>query len=252
MSEDVGFIGEKQLLARLPISRRTLGILPSDATLFFSVEHFSPISAGEIPDDAAIVKRALEYAPMLGLAPASLTTRRFYTHLCDTDNSANNFCGRGVFFPRCLDGIAFFSAADDGESAEGFSMELGGHGKIQAFSVRWSKIERLKNERTASPDEMTHCIRAHKAIVLPNFQEGDFARLRELATAKKFTITKIMPFYGEGMFGDMPTNGVPCEFATPFAELEAVADFGNSNAPVKLLCPILSSEVRRLLAERVK
>src|SRR5271166_6444658 len=25
MSEDVGFIGEKQLLARLPISRRTLG-----------------------------------------------------------------------------------------------------------------------------------------------------------------------------------------------------------------------------------
>jgi hypothetical protein len=229
-----------------------LGVLPSDATLFFSVKHFSPVSAGEIPDDAAIVKRALEYAPMLGLAPTNLTTRRFYTHLCDTDNSVNNLCGRGVFFPRCLDGIEFFSAADDGESAEGFSMELGSHGKIQAFSVRWSKMERFNNERTASQGEITRCIKAHKAIVMPNFKDGDFARLRELATAKKFTIIKITPYYSEGMFGDMPTNGVPCGFAMPFVELEAVADFGISNAPVKLLSPILSSEIRRLLAERVK
>jgi hypothetical protein len=83
---------------------------------------------------------------------------------------------------------------------------------------------------------------------MPNGDEENyFDRLKTLASAKKLTITKITPYYGEGMFGDVPTNDVPCKYATPFAELEAVADFGNSNATVRLLSPILSSEVRRLL-----
>jgi hypothetical protein len=38
-------------------------------------------------------------------------------------------------------------------------------------------------------------------------------------------------------------------FATPFAELEAVADFGNSNATIRFVAPILSSEVNRLLGK---
>jgi hypothetical protein len=33
------------------------------------------------------------------------------------------------------------------------------------------------------------------------------------------------------------------------AELEAVADFGNSNTTVRLLSPIISSEVSRLLGK---
>ena len=68
-----------------------------------------------------------------------------------------------------------------------------------------------------------------------------------LAKAKAFTITNITPYYGEGVFGEVPTNDVPPEFVTPFAELEAVAEFGNSNATVRLLSPIISSEVNRLL-----
>jgi hypothetical protein len=68
-----------------------------------------------------------------------------------------------------------------------------------------------------------------------------------LAKAKAFTITKIEPCYSEGVFGEVPTNDVPPEFVTPIAELEAVADFGNSNATVRLLSPIISSEVNRLL-----
>ena len=51
---------------------------------------------------------------------------------------------------------------------------------------------------------------------------------------------------------EMPTNDVPCKFATPFAELEAVADFGNSNTTVRLMSPILSSEVSRLLSNMPK
>ena len=39
----------------------------------------------------------------------------------------------------------------------------------------------------------------------------------------------------------------PSRFVTPIAELEVIADFGNSNATVRLLSPIISSEVSRLL-----
>ena len=90
-------------------------------------------------------------------------------------------------------------------------------------------------------------------MVLPNPDEEDyFVRLKRLANAKKLTITKITPYYGEGVFGEVPTNDVPCKFATPFAELEAVADFGNSNATVQILSPILSSDVIRLLESKTK
>jgi hypothetical protein len=226
-----------------------LGIRPADANLYFSIANFAPVSQKEIPDDETIIKLARKYAPQLGLDPAKLAREEIYNHSCDTDQAANAVCGRGVFFPRQFDGISFFSAADNGESAEGFSIEFGERGKIQAFSVRWSDVERYKNERTASPDEIIRCIQAHKAIVMPNFRDDDFDRLKKLATAKKFTITKITPYYGEGMFDEVPTNDAPCEFATPFAELEAVADFGNSTATVRLLSPVLSSEVSRLLAK---
>jgi hypothetical protein len=43
------------------------------------------------------------------------------------------------------------------------------------------------------------------------------------------------------------TTDTPCEYATPFAELEAVADMGDKQVPVKILSPILSAEVARLL-----
>jgi hypothetical protein len=226
-------------------------IRPGDAHFHFSIPNYSPVSEKEIPDDETIIKLARKYAPQLGLDPVKLAQGKIYTHFCDTDQTTNNVCGRGVFFSRHLDGIGFFSAADDGESAEGYSMEFGEHGKIVAFSVLWSDVEHYKNENTASQDEITRCIREHKAIVMPNFKDDDFDRLKKLATAKKFTITKITPYYGEGMFRDLSTD-VPSEFATPFAELEAVADFGSSNAAVKLLAPILSSETSRLLETKAK
>jgi hypothetical protein len=85
---------------------------------------------------------------------------------------------------------------------------------------------------------------------MPNADEDTyFQRVKTLANAKTFTVTKITPYYGEGIFGEVPTNDMPPEFVTPFAELEAVADFGNSKATVRLLSPIISSEVDRLLAK---
>ena len=224
-----------------------LGIVPKDAYLYYSVASYAPLSPQDIPNDKAIMSLARQDAPRLNLTPAELTQSRIYTHWSDTDAS-RSVCGRGVFFPRQLDGISFFSADDNGDGAEGFSIEFGGHGKVQAFSVRWSEVEHYKNERTASLDEITRCIRAHKTIVMPNFQPDDFIQLRNLAATKKLTITKVTPYYGEGLFGDVPTNDVPYGFATPFAKLDAVADFGTSNVTVRLLSPIIASEANRLLS----
>lgn len=232
------------------------GIRPGDANLYYSLPNYSTGSGEQLPSDDTITARAWKYASQLGLDPAQLVQERIYTHSCDTDQNGqatNHVCGRGVFLSRQLDGITFFSADNEGTSAEGFSIEFGSHGQIRFFTFRWSTVERYESQQTASTQEITHCIRAHKTIVLPNHDDEDyFARLKRLADAEKLTITKITPYYGESVFGEVPTNDVPCKFATPFAELEAVADFGNSNATIKLLSPILSSETSRLLGTKVK
>ena len=224
----------------------------SDAAINFQSSDYKNGSPEGIPTDETIAKSARKYAPQLGLDPDHLTESSFFTHSFNVDrvgkDTTNFVCGRGIFLARLLDGINFFSADKAGDGAEGFSIEFGSYGQIRFFSFRWSDVERYEKQQTASSQEIINCLKAHKAIVLPNVDEEDyFARLKKLAGAKKFTITKITPYYGEGMFGEVPTNDVPCKFATPFAELEVVADFGNSNTIVRLVSPILSSEVDRLL-----
>ena len=44
-----------------------------------------------------------------------------------------------------------------------------------------------------------------------------------------------------------PPGDEPSKFITPVAELQAVAHVGTSNVTVRLVSPILSSEVARLL-----
>ena len=227
-------------------------INPDDAAINFQSPNYKNGSPDNLPADEAIARSAWDYAPRLGLDPTHMTASGYFTHSFDvggTSKGTTNFvCGRGIFLSRQLDGISFFSADSEGSAAEGFSIEFGSHGQIRFFSVRWSELTRYQNQPTASLQEITDCIKAHKIIVLPNADEEDyFVRLKKLATARKLTVTKITSYYGEGMFGEAPTNDVPCGFATPFAELEATADFGNSNAVVRLVSPIISSEVRRLM-----
>ena len=237
-----------------PGPRRTIfGIRPGDANLYYSVPNYGQGSGEQLPSDEMITTQAWKNASQLGLDRAQLVQERIYEHLCETEQKGkmtNHVCGRGVFLSRQLDGIAFFSADNEAEGAEGFSVEFGSHDQIRFFSLRWSNVERYDHQKTASPEEIVHCIREHKTIVLPNPDEVDyFARLKKLANARKLTITRITPYYGEGVFGEVPTNDVPCKFATPLAELEAITDLGNGNAPVRIISPIISSEVRRLLGK---
>ena len=225
-------------------------ITPADATLSFYSPDQNHLTQN-IPNDATVDKLARDCALKLGVDLAQVVEKPPTSHFnTDTNDNklTNQICGRGVFLCRQLDGIEFFSANDEGDGAEGFGIEFGSYGLIRSFSLCWSEVARYKSEHTTCPQEIIHCIRAHKTIVMPNGDEKNyFDRLKKLAGAKKLTITKITPCYGAGVFGEVPTNDVPCKFVTPFAEMEAVADFGSSNATVKLLSPIISSEVVRLL-----
>jgi len=232
-------------------------IRPADANLSYYMPNCITIPAKEIPSDETIAKRAWEYALKLELDPAKLVQQSFYTRLCstieDVQDATTNICGRGIFLSRQLDGVTFFSANNEGDGAEGFSIAFGSHEEIRSFSLRWSNVEHYTNQPIASQQQIIACMQAHKTIVLPNLVEEDFfGRLRALARAKKLTITKITPYYGEGILGEIPSNDAPCEFVTPFAELEAVADFGGSNAAVRLVVPILSSEANRLMGIKAK
>lgn len=220
-------------------------IRPADACLYY-LPGGGPVSQKEIPNDEVIIRTARRTARLLGLDQSELKQDKIFTRWMDEDQDTHNILGRGVFFPRQLDGIRFFSMSDSGDATEGFSMEFGERGQIRGFSVRWSDLERDRNQRVATEDEITRCIRAHKAIIVPNFKPDDFAWLKTLAGAKKLTILKVIPYYGEGAFGEIPTNDAPYAYATPFAELEAVADVGDTRVPVKLLSPILSAEISRL------
>jgi hypothetical protein len=236
-----------------PAGHTIFAITPGEAYLYYSMPNYTAGSGKEIPNDETVARRAWKYASQLGLDPAMLVQKTFYTHVCETDQNGeptHPVCGRGVFLSRQLHGVAFFSARDQGDGAEGFSMEFGRHGQIRFFSLRWSTLEPYERQQTISPQEIIRCIRAHKTFVLPNGNEaGFFERLNRLASAKKLTITNITPYYWDFVFGEMPTNDVPCRFATPLAELEAVADFGNSNATVRLISPIIASDASRLLGK---
>lgn len=222
-------------------------ITPASATISFSPgqDH----STSNVPHDDVLVKRAWVYANQFGVDSKQVELQEMTTQFNQDENGndlADQICGRGVFLSRLLDGISFSNYGDNGGNG-GFWIEFGSNGKIRAFSLVWPDLRRDALQPTASPQEIIACIRAFKTLMLPNHQETDyFQRLKSFANVKKLTVTKITPYYMEGFYGTTPTNITPPQIIAPFAELKAVADFGNSNATVKLLAPILSSEISRL------
>jgi hypothetical protein len=231
-------------------------IRPGYATMYYEMPRSDTGSGAGIPSDATIAKHAWDEAIRLGIDPKQLKLKNLTSHFWSPDEKGrditNRLCGRGVFLSRQLDGILFFGSGDN-DWNEGFWIEFGSQGHIRAFSLNWPNLERYKIHQTASPKQIMDCIRAQKVMVLPNDDEPNyFARVKNLAKAKNLIIGKITPYYGEGVFGETPKDDVPPEFMTPIAELEAVANFGNSNATARIISPILSSEVIRLLQKRAK
>ena len=154
----------------------------------------------------------------------------------------------GVSFPLQIDGIQFY------DDPEGFSFQqFGSHGKIRSFRLALPNLEREQNSPTASPQQIIACIRVFKTASPPNGEEPDyFGRIKNLAKAIKLTVTKITPYYNEGAYGEVSSNNESPKYVLPMGELEAVADFGNSNLTVRFFSPVLSSDAIRLLTVKSK
>ena len=230
-------------------------INPGYASMNFS----SPLQTNttqEIPGDETVISWAWRYAERLGVDPAQVAFKDIALQF-NTDTNDNKLpdqiSGRGVFLARVIDGVQYIGNGNDGFASEGFWIEFGSYGLIRNFCLIWPDLKRIEQNPTASPQQIIACIQAHKTIVFPNDDEPNyFARVKNLAKARTFTITKVTPYYSEGVYGEMPTNDEPSKIVAPIAELEAVADFGDSNTTVRLISPVLSSDVKRLLGKQTK
>ena len=207
-------------------------ILPDLGQMSFTLGDRAADSPEQIPKDEAAVKRAWDCLLKLGIDR---------TQFVKTNAAASGVYG--VFLPRQIDGIEVYGGS------EGFQIQFGKQ-KVLQFCLLFPNLERNAQSQVASPQQIIACIRAFKTPSPPNGDEPDyFGRIKSLAKAKKLTISKITPYYGEGIYGEAPTNGESPKIVVPIAEIEAIADFGNSNATVRLLSPILSSEASRLLGK---
>jgi hypothetical protein len=212
-------------------------IEPDEGRISFSLGDRAPDSPDKIWTNQATIERAWNCLAQLGVDQ---------TQFVKTNAAGSG--AWGIFLPRLIDGIKVY------DQSEGFSFQqFGKDGKIREFGLMLPVLQREIEGQTATPLQIIASIREFKTPSLPDGDEPDyFGRIKHLAKARKLTITGITPYYGEGIYGEMPTNGEPSKIATPIAQLEAIADFGSSNATVKLFVPILASEANRLLRPEQK
>jgi hypothetical protein len=227
-------------------------ITPKTGTIFYGLPH-PGTNTTNIPTDRTLVQRAWACAAQFGVDPAQIAFKEMTSRFNQDENYndlTNQLCGRGVFLSRQLNGILFSGNGQDGES-QGFWIEFGSHEQVRAFSFVWPDLQRGELQQSASSQQIIACIRAFKTMSPPNGNEENyFERLKNLAKAKKLTITKITPYYSDGVYGKSPTGDDLPKIITPIAQLEADVDFGESNTTVKLLSPIVSSEVIKLFGNK--
>jgi len=155
----------------------------------------------------------------------------------------NGICARGIFLSA--NWIVLVSLVMRIMARKVFQLSLEVAGKFVPFFFVWPNLESDHKSLAASlTNYPVHS--EHKVIVLPDDEPNYFGRIKMLAKAKAFTITKITPYYGEGVLGKCRKRRVTGN-CNSFRELEAVADFGNSKTTVRLLSPIITSEGDRLL-----
>lgn len=207
-------------------------MMPDEGIIQFDLGDRWPDNPNEILADRAAVEYAWNCLAWLGVDRTQFVK--------------TNVGSPGVSFPRQIDGIRFTC------EIEGFSIQqFGKERKLRFFALTLPELQRTTNGLTASPQEIIACIRAFKTPILPNGEEPDyFARVKTMAKASRLTITKLTPYYGEGVYGEEPTNNLRPTWVMPVAYLEATATFGASNAAVRLYSPILSSDVQRLLEKK--
>ena len=168
-------------------------IHPRFGQMSYDLGDRAPGSPMESARDEAAVKRAWRCAAQLGVDLQQLV-----------QTNAGGPGAGGVFLPRQLDGIPFF------DETEGFQIMIGREGKVRMFALMWPKLERDESEATATPQEIIKCIRGYQTVLVPPDDGANYlAQVKEVAQARKLTITEAAPYYGEGMLGEEPRGDEP-------------------------------------------
>jgi hypothetical protein len=210
-------------------------ITPKSGQMSFTMGDRRPDSPkDDMPLDEAAVTRALKCAALLGVRAGELEPK----------NSAGTGLF-GVFLARQIDRVRFL------DDTEGFHIRFGKGGRILQFALLWPKLERDESCRTATPEEISRCIRAGKTCLVPAEDGRDyFAQVKQLARARKITITQITARYVEGMIGEaLPEQEEP-KYVRPVAILAGAAEVGTISVSIRLYAPVISSDVNALLKRR--
>lgn len=207
-------------------------IFPNGGQISFTLGDRKPKSETILSDERA-VQQAWDCLFKLGLDRSQFRKT----------NAANTGI-YGVFLPRQIDGVQIFNAL------EGFQFQCDSRGKVLEFGLLFPKLERVKQDATATPHQIIACIHAFKTALLPDDAPNYFARIKNLANAQKLTIRRITPLYTEGNYGETPKDNEHPTTLAPIAQLEAVANFETSNVVVQLLSPVLLSQANRLVSNK--
>jgi hypothetical protein len=129
---------------------------------------------------------------------------------------------RGVAFARRIDGVLL-------SQSWSFLIHFGNHGAVEDFSLNWRNLLPYESRHVLTTNQIVEAIKSGKAVLAEQF--GD---LTDLNQTKKLTVLKITPRYYNGRKGEA------LEFLHPYADLELVADLGNTNTALFFLtCPII-------------
>ena len=118
---------------------------------------------------------------------------------------------RGVVFARQLDGVSLAPASC-------LRIFFRSHGTIEGFTFQWRNLMPYESYRAVTPAEILRIIKSGKAVLPDQYYD-----LTGLEQAKKLTVVKVTPRYYNGVGDEV------LEFLRPYAEIEMVADVGETN-----------------------
>jgi len=194
-----------------------------------------------VPNDAKAEKLGLKFLKQFGIQRADLAQNakghlltfgekrtRGYFDRRRGKYIDDEIIARGIFFNRRIDGVNFAGVG----IGSGCEIMFANHAKIANFKLVWRNLQPCEHRQVASVDEIMQWIQEGKAVMTHK-------NLVNPAVVKKLTIMDCSPLY-MGAAGEEAQD-----FVYPFAQIEAVADLGYTNADVQLYCPILSAKVAK-------
>jgi hypothetical protein len=190
---------------------------------------------------AEVTQLAWQYARLLGLNSAELIERpqSRCVRMCKHGPFANRVGARSTSLTRKIGDIRLRDY--------GFDIEFGAHNQVRRFTVLWPTLKLAETAPTATPQQITECIHAHRTPLTQLDPEGGLDRAMLAASGKTRTlnVTNLTLSYSEGRFGKGPSNGADQVF-TPYAELEATAQLDRTDLHIRLYAPILAQDATLL------